>query len=149
MVLATTDLLGYNPRAELNHWKGTPIPPVYYPLKSTPELWTIAGRVWWNGPAWTVLRNSSYFLWHVMDYGFTEDIRHTLKNIPESTWIRSLDEAQPGLISKGSYMLWSLAFDRIKPGDWCDWPDTAHRLDHRPLRGASREEIRFRNRRIC
>jgi len=142
------DILGYDPKTELKHWQGTPIPSVHNPLKSTPRLWSIAQKVWWNGPPWTILRNSSYFLWHVMDYGRTKDIRYALSNIPEQTWMLALDEARPGLLSRGSYVFWSLAFDRIAPADSCDWPDSAHRLDHRPLRRESRERMRMRQRRV-
>ncbi len=148
MTIANYDSLGYDPRVELDHWLGTPIPPVHNPLESTPRRWAIAGRVWWNGPPWTILRNSSYFLWHVMDYGDTEDIRHILKSISEQAWILALNEARPGLLSKGSYVFWSLAFDRIRIDEPCDWPDSAHRLDYRPLRNESRERIRERQRRI-
>ncbi len=147
MTAETFSHLGYDPRIELDRWKGTPIPPVHNPLQSTPDLWAIAGRVWWNGPPWTVLRNSSYFLWHVMDYGNTEDTRHTLKNVSEEVWIRALDDARPGLLSKGSYVFWSLAFDQMEVDEPCHWPDSAHRLDHRPLRGESRKRIMMRHHR--
>ncbi|MCY4357777.1 MAG: hypothetical protein OXD01_09705 [Gammaproteobacteria bacterium] len=138
--------LGYDPRPELDLWLGTPIPPVCRPLKLTPQRAKIANCVWWNGPAWTVLRNRAYYLWHVMDHGRKTEIRHALGDIPAESWVWALDEASPGLLSRGSYILWSLAFDRISPGDRCSWPDTAHRRDWRPLAGESRERLYFRHR---
>ena len=138
--------LGYDPRVELNRWRGTPIPPVKNPLSRTPKRWEIANRVWWNGPPWTVLRNASHYLWQVMDYGTHEDIRHALRDVTEDSWLRALDEARPGLLSKGSYVLWSLVFGRMHLDDPpCDWPDSAHRSDVRPLAGESRERLRQRH----
>ena len=140
-------VLGYNPHPEAVRWQGTPIPPVHNPLARTAERWAIADRVWWNGPPWTVLRNASCYLWHVMDYGRDEDIDHTLRDLPPSIWTRALDQAKPGLLSKGSYTLWSLVFDRVSLGWQCDWPDAAHALDYRMLSGESRERLRQRLRR--
>ena len=81
-----------------------------------------------------------------MDYGQPDDVRHALRDVSQETWTWALDEARPGLLSKGSYVLWSLAFDRIGIDDPCDWPDCAHRLDRRPLSGESRERLRMRGR---
>ena len=137
--------LGYDPRPDLSLWRGTPIPPVCKPLRITPERAKIANRVWWNGPPWTVLRNRAYYLWHVMDHGISSDIRHALSDISPESWVWALGEAQPGLLSRGSFILWSLTFDLIREGDRCDWPDTAHRRDWRPLAGESREHMRGRH----
>ncbi len=134
--------LGYDPRPNLRQWRGTPIPPVDAPLARTPERWQTAGRVWWHGPPWTVLRNGDCYLWAVMDHGWPEDVRHALADVPEARWRRALAHARPGLVSKGSYVLWSLYFDALDPGDplaW--WPDAAHLRDRRPLAGQSRERM--------
>ena len=144
---AAADGLGYDPRPELGRWRGTPIPPVSRPLRLTPERSAIADRVWWHGPPWTALRNAAHYLWHVMDYGQPDDVRHALRDVSQETWTWALDEARPGLLSKGSYVLWSLAFDRIGIDDPCDWPDCAHRLDRRPLSGESRARLREREER--
>ncbi|MCY3793718.1 MAG: hypothetical protein OXG51_05010 [Gammaproteobacteria bacterium] len=144
-VAASAKALGYDPRPELDHWLGTPIPPVRNPLRQTPERSAIADRVWWNGPPWTILRNAAHYLWHVMDYGRPEDVRHTLRDVSRETWIWALDEARPGLLSKGSYVLWSLTFDRIGLDDPCSWPDSAHRLDCRPLSGDDPHRLRWRH----
>ena len=135
--------LGYDPRPDLRRWKGTPIPPVDEPLVRTPARWRIAGRVWWHGPPWTVLRNADRYLWAVMDYGSVADVRHTLGDIGEAGWRRALVHARPGLLSKGSYVLWSLFFDTIDPGD--PVPDTAHLRDCRPLADQSRERLYARH----
>ena len=133
--------LGYDPRPELEFWHGTPIPDVHHPLPRTPARWRIADRVWWNGPPWTVLRNSSMYLWHVMDYGTDEDRAFTRSDLEPSIWLRALDEAKPGYLSKGSYVLWSLRYKRLPIGAVCDWPATAHRLDYRPLAHLTREQL--------
>ena len=144
----TESVLGYDPHPEAVRWRGTPTPPIDEPLAKTAKRWEIAGRVWWNGPPWTVLRNGSQYLWHVMDYGRDGDIEHTLRDLPPSLWTRALDRARPGLLSKGSYVLWSLAFDRVSLGWQCDWPDGAHALDCRMLSGECRERLLERQRRV-
>lgn len=138
---ATPMKLGYDPRPNIAHWRGTPIPPVDNPLQQTPARIDIAARVWWNGPAWTVLRNASHYLWHVMDYGRDQDIRFTLKDVPSELWLEALNAARPGLLSKGAYTLWSLVFECINLEILKDWPTTAHRNDWRPLEHATREEL--------
>ena len=90
--------LGYAPRPELDHWRGTPIPPVNNALRQTPRRAEIAGRVWWNGPPWTVLRNASHYLWHVMDYGGRDDVRFTQVDVPGEFWCLALEEARPGVL---------------------------------------------------
>ena len=139
--------LGYDPRPDLTHWCGTPIPPVDAPLALTADRERIAGRVWFQGPSWTVLRNVNHYLWSVMDYGATEDIACTLQDIPRSLWIKSLKDARPGKLSRGAYVVWSLAFGLIAPGTGCDWPDNAHLRDVRPLANATREQLYERHRR--
>lgn len=139
--------LGYDPRPDLTHWCGTPIPPVDAPLALTADRERIAGRVWFQGPSWTVLRNASHYLWSVMDYGATEDIACTLQDVPRSLWVKSLKDARPGKLSRGAYVVWSLAFGLIAPGTGCDWPDNAHLRDVRPLANATREQLYERHRR--
>lgn len=139
--------LGYDPRPDLTHWCGTPIPPVDAPLALTADRERIAGRVWFQGPSWTVLRNASHYLWSVMDYGATEDIACTLQDVPRSLWIKSLKDARPGKLSRGAYVVWLLAFGLIAPGTGCDWPDNAHLRDVRPLANATREQLYERHRR--
>jgi len=55
--------------------------------------------------------------------------------------------AKRGVLSKGSYILWSVYFKR---GDIDahiqTWPDDAHRLDFRPQRNESRERMYERHR---
>ena len=131
--------LGYDPHPELTHWQGTPIPPLDDPLTMSPRRREIAQRVWWNGPAWTVLRNASRYLWHVMDHGFGEDIRFTLSDVERAQWIRALETARPGWLSRGSFVLWSLYFGLMADDESCDWPQDAHLRDVRPLARDTRE----------
>ncbi len=142
-----TDMLGYDPHPDLTLWQGTPIPCVKDPLPRTEERWRIANYVWWNGPPWTVLRNAHVYLWHVMDFGQSNDVFFTLKDVPKSIWLAALDAARPGVLSKGSYILWSVYFKR---GDidahMQTWPDDAHRLDFRPQRNEPRERMYERHR---
>ena len=139
--------LGYDPRPGLTHWRGTPIPPVDVPLALTAERERIAGRVWFQGPPWTLLRNADHYLWSVMDHGKTEDIAFTLQDVPRPLWLKSLNNARPGMLSKGAYVVWSLAFGLIVPGTRCEWPDNAHLRDIRPLAQTTREQLYERHRR--
>ena len=130
---------GYDPRPDIERWRGTPIPPVSNPLARTPDRWRIAEWVWWNGPPWTVLRNASYFLWHVMDYATDADRHLMMADVPPEVWLRALEDARPGQLSKGAYCLFSRLLDRMGPAEICDWPDDAHLRDIRPLAGETRE----------
>ena len=145
---ASATALGYDPHPEAVRWHGTPIPPIHEPLAKTAMRWETASRVWWNGAPWTVLRNASQYLWQVMDYGRDGDIDHTLRDLPPASWMRALDRARPGLLSKGSYVLWSLVFGRRPTGWRCGWPDAAHALDCRMLSRDSRERLRQRQQRV-
>ena len=139
--------LGYDPRPDVRRWRGTPIPPVANPLPITPRRAATAGRVWWNGPPWTILRNSSAFLWRVMDHGADADIRDARRELDDELWLDALDAARPsGDLSRGSWLLWSLVCRRWSPGRHeaaarVDWPAAAHRLDWKPLAGASRDHL--------
>ena len=133
--------MGYDPRPELTHWRGTPIPPLDDPLPMSPRRREIAERVWWNGPAWTVLRNSSRYLWHVMDHGFSRDIGFTLRDVERERWVRALETARPGALSRGSFVLWSLYFGLMAADERCDWPQEAHLRDVRPLAWDTREIV--------
>ena len=137
--------LGYDPRPRLALWHGTPIPPVENPLRETPSRRAIAHRVWWHGPAWTVLRNASSYLWHVWDYGTDEQIAFTRTDVPERLWIRALEDARPGAVSAGSYVFWSYVFGRMSGEEICDWSARAHRHDYKPLVGDERAERLIRD----
>lgn len=138
--------LGYDPRPELRRWHGTPIPEVRDPLKATAARVAIAERVWWHGPAWTVLRNASTYLWHVMDYAEDDDIDFTRRDVPRTLWVRALEEARPGLLSSGSYALWSSVYGLMADDELCSWPQTAHRKDLRPMARETRERMYARMR---
>lgn len=139
--------LGYAPHAGVTHWRGTPIPPCDTPLRRSSRRWEIAERLCWNGPPWALLRNASAYLWHVMDYGTDADLHHALRDVRPGLWRRAIKQARPGLLSRRSYMCFSILLGE-KPPEWvCDWPEEAHRLDVRPLANASREALRCRYRR--
>ncbi len=134
--------LGYDPHPELTRFRGTPIPRIRTPLAKTPRRWTIAGYVWWNGPPWTVLRNSSCYLWHVMDYASLEDLRFTWRDVSLELWRKSLDDARPGVLAKYNYVQFSILLGRISMDDPVrEWPDNAHRLDFRMLAKNTREQM--------
>ena len=133
--------LGYDPRPDISVWNGTAIPPLENPLARTPQRWAIAGRVFWRGPQWAVLRNAAHYLWHVMDGVSSEEIRFTLQDVERGLWIQALKQARPGLLSKGAYIAWSLYFGLMQPLDACDWPDTAHRRDVRPTAHYTRADL--------
>ena len=133
--------LGYDPHPDITVWNGTAIPPLKNPLVRTPERWVIAGRVFWRGPQWAVLRNAVHYLWHVMDGVSSEEIRFTLQDVERELWIQALKEARPGLLSRGAYIAWSLHFGLMQPLDTCDWPNTAHRRDVCPTAHYTRADL--------
>ena len=125
--------LGYDPQPAVRTFRGNWLPPCYYPLPMTEISARIALRVWWNGPAWTILRNSSFFLWRVWDYGAPEHMDYALGELPREPWLRAIDDAVPGEVSRGATTLWALRFDKIEPLEYIDWPDAAHLRDYRPM----------------
>ena len=133
--------LGYNPRPEVTSWRGNWLPPCYYPLPLTDDSERIALSVWWNGPAWTVLRNASFFLWRAWDYATPTQLDYLLDHVSEGTWRRAVEDAVPGEVSRGATMLWALRLDMIALDDYVDWPDTAHIRDHRPLAGLTKAQF--------
>ena len=137
--LTPANKLGYDPRPELDYWRGTPIPPVSNPLRQTPQRLDIANRVWWHGPAWTVLRNASHYLWHVMDYGQDKDVGYTRRDVPDTLWLQALEDARAGLLSKRSYVLWSLVLGRMSPGDvsGCPTRPTGSTTAHWPMQAGN------------
>ena len=68
------ETLGYDPNPDVRSWHGTPIPPVDDPVIATDTLRAIAERIWWNGPPWTVLRNSVRFIQHAIGHATDDDI---------------------------------------------------------------------------
>ena len=133
--------LGYDPCPDIIVWNGTAIPPLKNPLPRTPQRWAIAGRVFWRGPQWAVLRNATHYLWHVMDGVSYDEIQFTLQDVERELWIQALKEARPGLLSKGAYIAWSLYFDLMQPPATCDWPNTAHRRDVFPTAHYTRADL--------
>ena len=138
--------LGYDPRPDVTHWRGTPIPPVDNPVAITPDRATVARRVWWNGDPWTILRNGPRFVQCIMDNGSDEHIRFSRTDLPESLWLLALDRARPGVVSFGAYALWSILLKGGLPPDHAEWPRDAHRKDIPMMRGCSRESMYERQR---
>lgn len=137
----SAEWLGYDPKPHLRLLRGNWLPPCYHPLPLTATTERVARSVWWNGPAWSILRNGSFFLWRVWDYGTEDQTRAILDAVPASAWLRAIDDATPGEVSRGATMLWALRFGRIGPLDYVDWPDTAHLRDYRPLKDLTRAEF--------
>lgn len=133
--------LGYDPQPMVRNWRGNWLPPCYYPLPWSDVSARIARCVWWNGPPWTVLRNSSYFLWRVWDYATPEQLDYVRRALPDDAWLRAIDDAVPGEVSRGATTLWALRFNRIALTDYIDWPDTAHLRDFRPLAKLSKAQF--------
>ena len=98
--------LGYDPRPDQRTSSSTPIPPVLNPLPGTPELVEIAGRMWWNGDPWTILRNRNAFLRHAADYATDEDNEYLWKEVGREDWIAMLRATRPGQMSMRSYKYW-------------------------------------------
>lgn len=123
--------LGYDPRPDITHWNGTPIPPVDRPLKITPERAAICSRVWWWGGPDIALRNCRHYIYHVIDYGTDVDKQFTIRDVPRETWIYALNSAKEGRVSRGGhtlFALWMGADPTISDG----WRDASSRFDIRP-----------------
>jgi len=133
--------LRYDPQPNVRNWRGNWLPPCYHPLPLSDASARIARCVWWNGPPWTVLRNSSYFLWRVWDYATHEQLDHVRRTVPDDAWLRAVDDAVPGEVSRGATTFWALRLHRIEPTDYIDWPDTAHLRDYRPLAKLSKAQF--------
>ena len=134
--------LGYDPRPEVTVWDGQAIPGVANPLPASADLRRIAHNMLPDTEPWIVLRNATFFLCHVMDYATGDDLQYVRENVVEELWLQALEEAKPGMISRGSYVRWSIALGRATiPYSPQDWPDDAHPLDVRPQRNMSREEL--------
>ena len=145
----TTLSLGYDPQPNVRNWRGNWLPPCYYPLPQSDASARIARCVWGNGPPWTVLRNSSYFLWRVWDYATPEQLDYVRRAVSDDSWLRAVDDAVPGEVSRGATTLWALRLHRIELTDYIDWPDTAHLHDYRPLAKLSKaqflDRVRYSN----
>ena len=124
--------LGYDPRPEARDWRGTPIPPVKDPLTANATLVEMAERIWWNGPAWTILRNSGRFLRHAMDHATESDLAYREEHVATDRWRQALQEATPGTMSRSRYRLWCLwlGIDEQVPAS--EWHWKGHLNDSRP-----------------
>ena len=127
-----SDSLGYDPRPGERNWRGTPIPPVADPLPATGKLPEIAERMWWNGPAWTILRNSGEFLRHAIDHATEKDLAYLWETIAVERWRKALLEATPGTMSRSRYRLWCLWLDIDDIVPAADWRDDGHLNDYTP-----------------
>lgn len=72
-----------------------------------------------------------------LDPVFGDRTRHQ----SDDAWLRAIDDAVPGEVSRGATTLWALRFNRIALTDYIDWPDTAHLRDFRPLAKLSKAQF--------
>ncbi len=135
-------------RPDIMAWEGTPIPPVHMPVDPTPERAEIAESVWWNGPAWTILRNGPQFVRQTLDFGLDDEIRFICADIGRPVWTEALTGARPGQMSRCAYVFWSVRLGLRDADMRCDWPRDAHVRDIRPLESASRADLYERHRRF-
>lgn len=133
--------LGYDPCPDVRFIGGNWQPPAYRPLPMTPESRRVALCVWWNGPPWAILRNASFFLWRVWDYGREGERDYAVEHIPEADWIRAIDDAVPGEVSRGVVNYWGRRLGLIKDDEFVNWPDEAHIHDCRPHAGMSLTDL--------
>ena len=133
----TAARLGYDPCPEVRFISGNWQPAAYHPLPMTPESRRAALCVWWNGPPRAILRNASFFLWRVWDYGREDDRDYAVEHIPQAAWLRAIDDAVPGEVSRGVVSYWGRRLGRIKDHEFVNWPDRAHIHDCRPHAGMS------------
>ena len=134
--------LGYDPRPQISEYRGTPIPDIQDPLKATPRRIEIADYVWWNGPYWTVLRNSPQFLYHVTEYARTSDFLFITEDVPRDLWIKAIRSARVGRgLSRTGLGLLRGIFPEALPKDWiCDWHMEGHLHDYYPFRDYTRQD---------
>ena len=80
-----------------------------------------------------------------MDFGTDDDIAYTRTDVQHDLWVLALRTAKPGQVSRGSWILFSIAYGLIaNTVDYIgacrqEWPETAHKRDWRMLSGAPRE----------
>ena len=132
--------LGYDPHPEIDRYAGNPLPEMDDPISWTEQRAYIAGYVWTQGPAWSVLRNANEYLWSVMSNASVDDVRFTIRDIERSRWLRALREAKPGKIGGGAYRLFSILFETGPEPFETDWPVVCHPTDVRPRPARTVEE---------
>ena len=137
----TPPRLGYDPLPDVHIWQGNALPPVDDPLSWSPMRERIAGRVFWQGPSWNILRNSVHYLHRVMDYGKMFDAVYTFLDVDRTMWLRALDEARPGSVSRRAFFLWSRIFARDPTESPHDWMASRHVHDQYPREGITREAM--------
>lgn len=137
--------LGYDPRPRIRRWRGTPIPPVDRPLPAAGGLAGVAERTWWNGPAWTILRNGPQFLRHVMDHGRPADVAICETSVPAELWTQALLEAEPGSMSRSAHRWFCVKRGLFRIKELPAWP-RSHLFDHR---GRANEDRRRMYERIA
>ena len=111
------------------------------PLEPSPRRVAIAEAVWWNGPAWTILRNGPQFVRQVLDFGNDDEIAFIYRDVAREVWVAALNEARPGRMSRQAWLFWSIHLGLVPIDYICDWPRDAHIRDIRPLAGATREQL--------
>ena len=132
--------LGYDPHPEIDRYAGNPLPEMDDPISWTEQRAYIAGYVWTQGPAWSVLRNANEYLWSVMSNASVDDVRFTIRDIERSRWLRALREAKPGKIGGGAYRLFSILFETGPEPFETDWPVVCHPTDVKPRPARTVEE---------
>ena len=132
--------LGYDPRPEIDRYAGNPLPEIDDPIAWTERRAYIAGYVWTQGPAWSVLRNANEYLWSVMSNAGVDDVRFTIKDIERIRWLRALREAKPGKIGGSTYRLFSILFETGPEPFETDWPVVCHPTDVKPRPARTVEE---------
>ena len=132
--------LGYDPHPEIDRHAGNPLPEIDDPIAWTERRAYIAGYVWTQGPAWSVLRNANEYLWSVMSNASVADVRFTIRDIERSRWIRALQDARPGKIGGGTYRLFSILFETGPQPFETNWPVVCHPTDVKPRPARTVEE---------
>ena len=127
-------------------WKGTPIPEVEDPIEPTPSLEGIARRVWWHGPPAVALRNADAFIWQVIDYADDDDVEAAYKELGRARWVRAIEAAQPGRVSRRSVLLWRTVLGLPTEEVRETWPRDRHRNDIKVFANVSRERMYERHR---
>lgn len=81
-------------------------------LPASPDLLAVARRVVWFKEPQETLRDTVFFLCHLMTYTLPEDVETAMKYATEHDFRHALEHAPPGIFDARSWHYWNLKFGR-------------------------------------
>lgn len=79
----------------------------------TAELTNVARHVVWFKPPEQTLRDTVFFLAHLMTHGTYEDVKIAKKYFTPEDFRHALENAPPGVFDPRSWAYWNTVFDRL------------------------------------